>query len=166
MKIHKEEQYYHDWYVIGIMMLISFIIAQGLVQKYLTESGAILTLGLSLTIIALLFAAGWFIVRRLPMSIKIGQKNLSVSVPFLFWLQVKLKKEDVNEIEFVKLSNKSISSGWHVHYREGTRIFDMGDHCGMVVTMKDGKQYVVCSRNLYDNRKELQKQFREFGWKV
>lgn len=164
MKIHKEQQYYHDWYVIGIMILISLIIAQGLVQKYLNESGAILNIGISLTIIAVLITAGWFIARRFPMSIKIGQNNLSVKVPFLFWLQVKLNKDDIEDIEFVKLSIPSISSGWRVHFNQDTKFFDMGDHSGMVVTLKNGKQYVVCSNALYNKRHDLIEKFEDTGY--
>lgn len=158
MKLYREDQRYHD---IGIMTLIT-VLAALLIVTVIAQSGDLGRIILGVVLLGGIF----YLVSQLRLKIRISPKKMSVRVDPLPFSGVKVNRNDVKSIKFIQSDPAELTSGWAVRYGGKLRIFDFGDREGMVIRRNDGRDIVVLSKKLFDQRKEIKQQLESSGWNL
>jgi len=156
MKLFKEDQRYHDittLVLVGAIMLLLIATVFSHAQPFWKIGIAIVAIG-----------AIVFLVLRLRMKIRIGQKKMSIRIAPIPWSQIKLRKDEVSGVEFVSSDQPDFANSLTVRYGDKLRMFNFGDTKGMVIYRTDGKNIVVLSSQLFENREKVIEQLKSHGW--
>ncbi len=161
-KIYREEQRYHDLPSLSLIALFLTFIAYQLLSKFLYEvqQEQLLTLSLLLIGLTLSIALLWTI----RLKIRISSKKLRINLSPISWTGLQLKKEEIDAVEFFQVSEGDLCSGWALHFGSDTRIFNFGDHSGIIIHRSSGQKIILFSDKLYHQRHELQDSFQQYGW--
>ena len=158
MKLYREDQKYHDILALGMIAILSGL----LMVTVITQS-----VGLWKAVIGgLAVAAIFFVVRSLRLKIRISPKKMSVRIAPLPWMTVKMPKDEVTGVEFISSVDAEIANGWAVHYGGHLRMFNFGDRKGMIIRRADGRDVVVLSRKLYEEKEEILNELKLHGWNL
>lgn len=163
-KIFKEEQRFHEPLSKVLLVILALAAVYNLIEQYLNKGWNEST---NYTVMGLLaLAAIYFGVRYMRMRIKIGRNKFRIQVRPLPWSYREIHREEVECIQFFRMSEAALSGGWAVSFNPDTKIFNFGDRSGMVLLLKNGEEIRVFSRNLYRQSDALAEQMKELGWPV
>ncbi|GLR18473.1 hypothetical protein [Portibacter lacus] len=95
------------------------------------------------------------------LRVKFGKKNISIKINPLGFTKVNLKKSVIADIDFFVTNPITKSSGLFVHFGNRDRVYNFGGNKGMVITLKNGRTFTFFSKELYDEREEIQALFSE-----
>ncbi len=154
--IHKEKQRPQRWGIITLLALLSGLTLNRVTTLLLSGEwvytdlfiSAALLLGLSLC---------WYLFYKAQLSIKVTDRCLKISANRLLKEQYKLRFADVADYEFVDMPILNRWNGSLVNFDSQLRNFDFGDRHGLFLRMKDGRQFLIFSDGLYEQRNELQR---------
>lgn len=152
----KTRQNFHDFYSIGFLGLLFilsivkgfFIISLG--NAFSWEMIALISL------VAFLGGSIYFLaISRL--KLKIGKTNILIAIEPIGWTKMKFGKEEVENYEFFAAHPLTISSGLFVHFGNRQRVYNFGDSNGVKLSLKNGKDVVIFSNEVFERRGEIEK---------
>lgn len=155
----KETQRYRHWEVIALLAILTLGTAARLVVTALSGAsgndnnfflGAFLLAGLLITLIYFL---------KVKMKVKVDDKGVKYSIYPWQNSKRKIKWEDVQNFEIVELPEQAALSGWTVQYGSRTRGWNMGNHRGLRIDLRNGEEYFLSIENLDDLEDILDKIF-------
>jgi hypothetical protein len=91
---------------------------------------------------------------------------MSVRIAPIPWSRIKVNKDEVTGVEFISSSKPDIANSLTLHYGGKLRIFNFGDNKGMIIHKADGRDVVVLSSQLYDDRGNVMEQLESNGWDI
>lgn len=156
MKLYREDQKYHDGIAIAMIVALSLLF----ISTLLTQAHGLWKIALGVVTVGAIV----LLVTRLRLKIRIGKKKMSIRISPIPWSRVRLSKDEVTGIEFVKSAKAEIANGWAVHYGGKLRFFNFGDNKGMLIHRNDGGGIVVLSSKLYENRDKVVEELKSNGW--
>jgi hypothetical protein len=107
-----------------------------------------------LTIAVVLFLITYFLTKS-TLKVKIGKKKISVKLQPFGFLKFQIRKENIDDIDFVTALPLATYGGALIHFGDHQRVFNFGGNKAMVVTLKNGKQYSFISKELYNQKEEI-----------
>ena len=110
-----------------------------------------------LSSLTVLFGLSWWFLLKLRMRIRIGKRLITVQYRPLTSRKHIIDLERVESFEFYKIPESSLWSGWGVRFFSDNKYFSLGDHAGLHVTMKDGREYIISSSKLLSERQSIEK---------
>jgi hypothetical protein len=158
MKLYREDQRYHDMTTIVLIAMVTILLAATVISR---------GLGLWKVLIGLVFiAAIVLVVLNLRMKIRISRKKMSIRIAPIPWSRIQLDKDEVTGVEFIASNTPDLANSLTLHYGGKLRIFNFGDNKGMIIHRADGRDVVVLSRQLYDDRGSVMEQLKLNGWEL
>lgn len=163
-KLYKEDQRYHDLFTISLLLVLGLFMIYNVIVRYF-----ILEMGIPSSAIAVLVVSAIGVIlfyKNLKYKIRISSKKLTVKIDPLPWMRIKVNKKEVEGIEFFKVSQVELCSGWAMNFGQRCRVFNFGDRKGIIVRKTNGRQVVVFSKKLYEQRTEITALLEKHNWKV
>jgi hypothetical protein len=105
--------------------------------------------------IAIFLSSLTYVLFKASLKVKIGKKKISIKLSPLSLLKIQLRKENIENIEFLNTSPFSTYGGGLVHFGDNHRVFNFGGNKAMVITLKDGRNYSFISKELYNQKDEI-----------
>lgn len=146
----KETQRYQHWEVIALLAILSLGTAIRLVTTAISSTpgdinnlmlGVFLLVSMSLMLVYFL---------KVRMKVKVDDKGVKYSIYPWQKSKHKIKWEDVVNFEIINLSEQTALSGWTVQYGSRTRGWNMGNHRGLRLDLRNGENYFLSINNLED----------------
>ena len=147
------EQPFRNPGFIALLILLSGLLIYRFVLLFL--SGATVFDVVILSLITALVAAGWYLVPRSSLRIKVSTRYLKVKTKGLLRRKLKLPLADVVECTFVRVDPAARWSGALAHPASDFTTIDFGGRHGLCVRMRDGQSYFIGSDALYARRHEV-----------
>ena len=163
-KLYKEDQKYHDVLSIGLLVgLLGLMAYEIIVSYFILESGIpLITLGT----LTLLVVGAFVFYRALKLKIRISPKKMTFKINPLPWVQLKVRKEDIKSLTFFQVTEAELCTGWAMSFGHRSRIFNFGDKSGIIIKKTNGKEIVVFSKKLYEQRAAIETSLKENNWNV
>ncbi len=163
-KLYKEDQKYHDVFSIGLLGVIGALMGYKIITAYF-----ILELGVPATTLSLLglsIIGAILFYKTLKLKIRISPKKMTFKIDPLPWAQLKVTKAEIESIEFFKVTEAELCTGWAMNFGHRSRIFNFGDKSGIIIRKSNGKQIVVFSKKLYEQRAAIEASLKEHDWHI
>lgn len=153
--IYKEKQRPQRWGIITLLGLLSGLTLYrlgSLLQSGHWQFGDLL---ISVLLIGGL-AACWYLFYRAQLTIKVTDRSLKIKANRLLQERYKLRFADVVDYEFVDIPILQRWNGGLISFNHNLRNFDFGDRHGLFLRMKDGRQFLIFSDELYEQRSQIE----------
>ncbi|MGB3548340.1 MAG: hypothetical protein WBA17_15310 [Saprospiraceae bacterium] len=159
--IHREEQRPRSWGIILLLGLFSALSLYRLTNIGLarTWSGWDLTLTLALTAT---LGIAWYLFSRSRLRIKLNTKSLKIRARHLLQEKYKLRLDEIEDLEFVDVPFRNRWNGELANPATSRlRKLDFGDRRGVFIRMNDGREFLIFSDELYEQRGEMENLVRK-----
>lgn len=153
--IHKEKQRPQRWGIISLLGLLSGLTLYRLSSLLLSGNWLLSDLAVSALLIAGL-AVCWYLFYRAQLTIKVTDRCLKIKANRLLKERYKLRFADVVDYEFLDIPILQRWNGGLISFNDNLRNFDFGDRHGLFLRMKDGRQFLIFSDELYEQRSQIE----------
>lgn len=148
------EQQYRDNY--SIFFIAGFLLLTLVKTSQLIASGFHFSIELLALISTIILLSGIiYVLTKSTLKVKFGKKKITVKIQPLGVHKVQFKKNEIEEINFIKTSTITKSNGMLVHFGNSDRVFNFGGNKVMIITLLDGRKFSFFSKELFEQQEEI-----------
>lgn len=165
-KLFSGSERYHGHAVYALLVVFSLMLLYQIIIAFIDRPSDSTFHLLLLLLLTFLIGLSWWLLLKFRLHIKLSKKSITLRFYPLFLRKMKFSRKEVESVQFIKISERALWSGGLVHFSSDSTLYGVGNNCGILVKMKNSKQYFIFSKKLYDDREILVKNLQDLGWNI